>query len=77
MAGRLLRGWEDRFGARVVAFEGATLHVSVARPPVAAADASLVAFEHVLLGDDNHKGGNFADYANYLSGTRHWRFWWD
>jgi hypothetical protein len=49
----MLRSWEDRFGARVVAFEGATLHVSVARPPVTAAGASLVAFEHVLLGDDN------------------------
>jgi hypothetical protein len=74
----MLRSWEDRFGARVVAFEGATLHVSVARPPVTAADASLVAFEHVLLGDDNHRGQlHFADYANYLSGNRHWQFWWD
>lgn len=74
----MLRSWEDRFGARVVAFEGATLHVSVARPPLTAADASLVAFEHVLLGDDNHGGQlHFADYANYLSGTEHWQFWWD
>jgi hypothetical protein len=74
----MLRSWEDRFGARVVAFEGAQLHVSVARPPVTAADASLVAFEHVLLGDDNHRGQlHFADYANYLSGARHWQFWWD
>jgi hypothetical protein len=74
----MLRSWEDRFGARVVAFEGATLHVSVVRPPVTAADASLVAFEHVLLGDDNHGGQlHFADYAHYLRGTRHWQFWWD
>jgi hypothetical protein len=74
----MLRSWEDRFGARVVAFEGATLHVSVARPPVTVADASLVAFEHVLLGDDNHRGGlHFADYANSLIGDRHWQFWWD
>lgn len=50
----MLRSWEDRFGARVVAFE------------------------HALLGDDNHRGQlHFADYANYLSGARHWRFWWD
>lgn len=74
----MLRSWEDRFGARVVAFEGATLHVAVARPPVTAANASLVAFEHVLLGDDNHKGElHFADYASSLIGDRHWRFWWD
>ncbi|MEV5604634.1 DUF4253 domain-containing protein [Streptomyces sp. NPDC052299] len=33
----LLRSWEDRFGARVVAVLGSELHVSVARPPVDAA----------------------------------------
>ena len=74
----MLRSWEERFGARVVAFEGATLHVSVARPPVTAASASLVAFEHVLLGDDLHGGQlDFADYASSLIGDRHWKFWWD
>ena len=75
----LLRSWEDRFGARVAGFEGATLHVSVARPPAAAADASLVAMEHMLLGDDNHPSGdlNFASYAESLVGERHWFFWWD
>ena len=75
----LLRSWEDRFGARVVAFRGSTIHVSVARPPAATADASLVAMEHMLLGDDNHPCGdlNFADYAKSLVGERHWSFWWD
>lgn len=75
----LLRSWEDRFGARVVALMGSTIHVSVARPPAAAADASLVAMEHMLLGDDNHPCGdlNFADYAKSLAGERHWSFWWD
>ena len=74
----MLRSWEDRFGARVVAFEGATLHVSVARPPVMAADASLVAFEHVLLGDDNHRGElHYSNYAESLVGDHHWQFWWD
>lgn len=75
----LLRSWEDRFGARVVGFEGATIHVSVTRPPVATADTSLVAMEHMLLGDDNHPPGDldFADYAESLVGERHWFFWWD
>jgi uncharacterized protein DUF4253 len=75
----LLRSWDDRFGARVVGFEGATIHVSVARPPATAAHASLVAMEHMLLGDDNHPPGglNFADYAESLVGERHWFFWWD
>jgi hypothetical protein len=75
----LLRTWEDRFGARVVGFEGAAVHVSVTRPPVTAADASLVAMEHMLLGDDAHPAGdlNFAGYAQSLIGERHWYFWWD
>jgi hypothetical protein len=75
----LLRSWEDRFGARVVGFEGATIHVSVARPPATAAGAGFVAMEHMLLGDDNHPPGdlNFADYAESLVGERHWSFWWD
>jgi hypothetical protein len=75
----LLRSWEVRFGARVVGFEGATIHVSVTRPPATAADASLVAMEHMLLGDDEHPPGdlNFADYAESLVGGRHWFFWWD
>jgi hypothetical protein len=75
----LLRSWEDRFGARVVGLEGATMHVAIVRPPAAAADASLVAMEHMLLDDDNHPPGdlNFADYAESLIGERHWFFWWD
>lgn len=36
----LLRSWEDRFGARVVAFDGAMIHASVARPPRQADHAS-------------------------------------
>ena len=73
----MLRSWEDRFGARVVAFEGAKLHVSVTKPPLTEAQASHVAFEHVLLGDDNNKGVHFADYARSLVGHRYWLFWWD
>jgi hypothetical protein len=58
---------------KIGGFEWATIHVSVARPPATAADASLVAMEHMLLGDDNHYPGdlNFADYAESLVGKRH------
>ncbi|ULR47958.1 DUF4253 domain-containing protein [Streptomyces deccanensis] len=44
----LLRSWEDRFGARVVAVFGSELHVSVARPPVEPEHANQLALEHVL-----------------------------
>ncbi|WTO68267.1 DUF4253 domain-containing protein [Streptomyces sp. NBC_00209] len=40
-------GWEERFGARVVAVFGSELHVSVARPPVEAEHANLLALEHI------------------------------
>ena len=41
----LLRSWEDRFGAQVVAVFGSELHVSVVRPPVEAEYANLLALD--------------------------------
>jgi hypothetical protein len=75
----MLRSWEDRFGARVVAFHGAWIYVSVARPPRTAAHAAHVALEHVLTGADNVNEGwpPFSDYAASLIGARLWSFWWD
>jgi hypothetical protein len=67
-----------RFGARVVAFHGAWIYVSVARPPRAAAHATHVALEHILTGADNlNDGSPFADYAASLVDARLWSFWWD
>lgn len=74
----MLRSWEDRFGARVVAFHGAWIYVSVARPPRTAAHAAHVALEHILTGADNlNDGSPFADYAASLIDARLWSFWWD
>jgi Domain of unknown function (DUF4253) len=75
----LLSSWELRFGARVIAIDGATVHVSVAFPPRTAEQASHTALEHVLTGADNVNDGTtpFPDYAASLVGTRLWSFWWD
>ncbi|MFF8990376.1 DUF4253 domain-containing protein [Streptomyces sp. NPDC014983] len=75
----LLRSWEDRFGARVVAFDGAMIHVSVARPPRDADHAAHVALEHVLTGADNVNDGTvpYPDHAASLVGSPLWSFWWD
>jgi hypothetical protein len=75
----LLRTWEDRFGARVIAFEGASVFVSVASPPLTSRHAAHVALEHVLTGASNLNDGTFAfpDYAEALRGERLWSFWWD
>lgn len=75
----LLRSWEDRFGARVVAFDGAMIHVSVARPPRDADHATHLALEHVLTGADNINDGTvpYPDYAASLINSPLWSFWWD
>jgi hypothetical protein len=65
----LLRSWEERFGARVVALIGSELHVAVARPP-----------QHMLSTADNIMNASptpFPDYAASLVGRTHWWFWWD
>ncbi|MFD3356684.1 DUF4253 domain-containing protein [Streptomyces fradiae] len=76
----LAHSWEDRFGARVVAVLGSELHLSVARPPVAAEHASLLALEHVLSTADNivdDPPTPFPEYAAHLVGRPSWSFWWD
>ncbi|WP_333732785.1 DUF4253 domain-containing protein [Streptomyces sp. IBSBF 3010] len=76
----LLRSWEDRFGARVVAVSGSELHVSVARPPVEAEHANLLALEHVLSTANNivdDPPTPFPEYATDLRGRTSWSFWWD
>ncbi|MFD8806168.1 DUF4253 domain-containing protein [Streptomyces sp. NPDC059597] len=74
----LLRGWEERFGARVVAFDRETIHVSVARPPGDADHAGHLALEHVLSGADNVGDGTvrYSDYAAGLVGAPLWSFSW-
>lgn len=76
----LLRGWEERFGARVVATYGADLHISVARPPLDRAGAERLALEHVLSTADDvvdDPPTPFPEYARGLVGRTEWHFWWD
>lgn len=77
----VLRDWEHRFGARVVAVGFDTLHLSVAAPPVSEQDALLVAAEHFALCPDNiWQGGRpytLAAYAVQITGAHRWDFWWD
>ncbi|MFF7339852.1 DUF4253 domain-containing protein [Streptomyces sp. NPDC008163] len=76
----LLRSWEERFGARLVAVYGSEPHVVVQRPPTDADHTGLLALEHVLT-----RAGNivddpptpFPDYAADLAGRAAWSFWWD
>ncbi len=75
----VVRDWERRFGARVVAVGFDTLHLSVAAPPISTDEARLVAAEHFAFCPDLVRQGShtLAAYAETLVGAGHWEFWWD
>ncbi|PJF01966.1 hypothetical protein CUT44_00715 [Streptomyces carminius] len=77
----VVRDWEHRFGARVVAVGFSTLHLSVAAPPVNEEDALLVAAEHFAFCPDNVWQGRWpytlAAYAERITDAHSWDFWWD
>jgi hypothetical protein len=76
----VVRDWERRFGARVVAVGSDTLHLSVAAPPTRAQDALLVAAEHFAFCPDIIWQGahpTLAAYAEGITDLNCWEFWWD
>ncbi|GAB2964990.1 hypothetical protein GCM10023080_027890 [Streptomyces pseudoechinosporeus] len=77
----VVRDWEHRFGARVVAVGFSTLHLSVAAPPANEHEALLVAAEHFAFCPDNIWQGSrpytLAAYSERITGAHHWDFWWD
>ncbi|MFJ3879553.1 DUF4253 domain-containing protein [Streptomyces sp. NPDC090077] len=76
----VLRSWEDRFGARVLAIGYDRLDLSVAAPPRSLAEALPVAAEHFAFCPDYvwQGSGTVRDYAaEALVGAAHWSFWWD
>jgi hypothetical protein len=75
----VLRGWEDRFGARVVGVGFSTLLLSVAAPPTTPEAALAVAAEHFAFCPDNIWQGvsPLSAYAERLLGDHSWTFWWD
>ncbi|MFD7262460.1 DUF4253 domain-containing protein [Streptomyces sp. NPDC059874] len=76
----VLRSWEDRYGARVLALGFATLDLYVPAPPRTLVEALPVAAEHFAFCPDNvwQGSGTVRDYAEEaLVGSTHWSFWWD
>ncbi|MCX4693249.1 DUF4253 domain-containing protein [Streptomyces sp. NBC_01408] len=76
----VLRSWEERFGARVLALGFDELHVSVAAPPRTTAEALPVAAEHFAFCPDNvwQGSGSLRAYTDEaVTGSGHWAFWWD
>ncbi|HEY3688520.1 MAG TPA: DUF4253 domain-containing protein [Streptosporangiaceae bacterium] len=75
----VVRGWEDRFGARVVGMGFNTLELSVAAPPATSRHAAQVAAEHwAFCPEVMAQGpGTLAAYAEHLRGGHTWSFWWE
>jgi hypothetical protein len=77
----VLRDWQRRYGARVVALDGdATLVLSVAAPAADRGQALRVAAEHFAFCPDNLWQGaadTLGAYADRLVGAEFWVFWWD
>ncbi len=78
----VVRDWERRYGARVVALDGiATLVLSVAAPPVDREQALRVAAEHFAFCPDTiwqgPDGTTLGSYADKLVAAEFWVFWWD
>lgn len=76
---QVLRTWEERFGARVVALKRDTLYLSVAAPPVTEEHAVHVTCEHLAFCPDAvwQCSDSFSDHAEGLVGAAYWGFWWD
>ncbi|MFJ9640182.1 DUF4253 domain-containing protein [Streptomyces sp. NPDC101178] len=77
----VLRSWEDRYDARVVALGFDTMTVSVGRPPTTLAEARALAAEHYAFCPDNIDQSPPYDLDVYAEkavlNQEAWSFWWD
>jgi hypothetical protein len=74
----VVRSWEDRFGARVICFDGSsTLFLSVAAPPRDLAQAERITAEHVAFCSDVLQERDLDEHAEWLIDRPYWWFWWD
>ncbi len=73
----VLRSWEDRFGAYLVAMGFDTITLAIERPVKSHTHADLVAREHAAFCPDVVLYDRFADYRRRLVGATSWRLSWD
>ncbi|MCP2339847.1 DUF4253 domain-containing protein [Actinomadura rupiterrae] len=73
----VLRSWEDRFGAHLVAVGFDTITLAIAAPPTTAEQAEALAIEHEAFVWDEQHDMSDEEYAEHLQEARTWEFWWD
>jgi hypothetical protein len=74
----VMRSWEERFGATLIALGFDTLEFAVSAPPRSQGRALTVAAEHRAFSLPTFTGqpGNLREFAAGLVHTRRWRFSW-
>jgi Domain of unknown function (DUF4253) len=74
----ILRSWEDRFGARLIAVGDVDLGLFVERPPRTLRAAQRIAAEQVVLADECIAGSRgIPGVAELLVNSPVWSLWWD
>lgn len=74
----VLRSWEDRFGARLIAVGDADAGLFVERPPRTLRAAQRIAAEQVVLADECIAGASaISAVAELLVNSPVWSLWWD
>jgi hypothetical protein len=75
----VLRSWEQRLGAQLIALRFDTMFVSVEAPPREKSAATHIACEHVSFAPDGVQQNfdSFPEYVEHLVGADLWGFWWD
>lgn len=72
----ILKYWQERYGARLLALAHDTIELAVSRPPRPGDDALSVARDHRVYGS-NLLCDSVGVLAAWLPESRYWNFWWD
>jgi Domain of unknown function (DUF4253) len=76
----ILRYWNDRYGAELVAMTGTTVELTVRRPPRTRPQALALAWEYFVYNDgyyDYYGAEDITQLAAGLLGADTWIAWWD
>lgn len=76
----ILRYWNHRYGAELVAMTGKTVELTVRRPPRTRPEALALAWEYFVYNDgyyDYYGAEDITQLAAGLLGADTWIAWWD
>ncbi len=79
MVSGMFKYWEDKYGAEIVAMDGATIEAIAKKPPTTREQAISLAHEQfIFCYDIVYQGVGTIDHlAATLLDSKYWYFWWD